>query len=374
MKLVCLTRVAAVALALPAIALAQGSVTVYGLLDVGVEAVNHVGPNSSSVWRMPMNTNTAPSRLGVRGSEDLGGGLLAQFALEMGIDPGTGLTLQGGRGWGRQSWVGLTGPWGTVSLGRQYTMTFWSGLSADILGGGIYGTGSLDSYLPNARADNAVVWRKSFDGLDLGATYSFGRDAVNGGPSPAGTNCPGELPDDSGACREWSVMAKYDTKTWGVALANDRLYGRDVGAPPDAVFGGLNSSDKTDNRLILNGWAQFGDTKFGGGVIRRSNDGLPARRNTALWYFGVSHLATPLLNIAAQVVNLHYLGVSDFNSTLVALRGTYSLSRRSALFAQIGYIDNDAKAAVAVSGGTPGSTPMPGSNQTGVNAGIRHSF
>ena len=261
-----------------------------------------------------------------------------------------------------------------VALGRQYTMTFWSGLSADILGGGIYGTGSLDSYLPNARADNAISWRGTFSGLTLGTTYSLGRDVANAGPSPAGTNCPGESATDGKACREWSLMAKYDTAGWGVALANDRLQGRSVGAAPDAVFGGLDSSAKSDNRLTLNGWVKFGDTKIGGGLIRRSNDGDAIKPNSALWHVGVSHPITPLLIVDAQVVTLRYRGVTDFNSTLLAVRGSYLLSKRTAVFAQVGHISNDGKAAASVSGGAPGSNPVAGGSQSAINAGIRHSF
>lgn len=373
MKVVRLSLLAAAALAGPAFAQSAGGVTIYGLLDVGVDYVGNVG-SGAHVIRVPTNSNTAPSRLGFRGSEDLGGGVSAQFTLEMGMDLGTGTMVQGGRGFGRQAFVALAGPWGTVSLGRIYTMTFWSGLNADIHGGGIYGTGSLDSYLPNARADNAIGWRKTVAGVDLGATYSFGRDAVNAGPSPAGTNCPGESATDSKACREWSVMAKYDTKTWGVALANDRIHGRSVGAAPDAVFGGLTSSARADNRLTLNGWMQFGSIKVGGGVIRRTNDGLPARRKSDLWHVGLTQQITPAFVLSAQALKLDYRGVSGFDSTLVAVRGTYNLSRRTAVFAQMGHIANDASAAVSVSSGAPGSNPAAGRGQTAVNVGVRHSF
>ena len=153
-------------------------------------------------------------------NEDLGNGMSAVFTMEMGLDPGNGVSNQGGRLFGRQAYVGLKSGMGTVTVGRIYSMTFWSGLNADIHGGGIYGTGSLDSYLPNARVDNALGYMYSQSGLTLGATYSLGRDAVNAGPSPAGTNCPGES-SDSRACRQWSLMAKYDTPTWGAAVFVD---------------------------------------------------------------------------------------------------------------------------------------------------------
>jgi predicted porin len=111
--------------------------------------------------------------------------LSASFTLEMGIGPDSGALNQGGRGFGRQSFVSLNGPWGSLGLGRQYTMLFWSVLDADVIGPSLHSMASLDNYFPNARADNAISYKGTFSGLTVGATYSFGRDAVNAGPSPA---------------------------------------------------------------------------------------------------------------------------------------------------------------------------------------------
>ena len=205
-------------------ALAQG-VTLYGLLDASVEHLTDVGQGGASLNRMPGLTGSVPSRIGLRGSEDLGGGLRALFTMEQGLALDAGVLNQGGRAWGRQAFVGLSGDWGSLTLGRQYTMLYWSQLDADILGPNAYGAASLDSYLPNARADNALAWRAGLGGFTVGATYSLGRDAVNAGPGPAGTNCPGEQPGDSSACRQWSAMLKYEAKAWGIALAVDEIRG-----------------------------------------------------------------------------------------------------------------------------------------------------
>ncbi|XQU70534.1 porin [Cupriavidus sp. H18C1] len=120
--------------AAPMMAAAQ-SVTLYGVVDTGIEYVNNVGPDKDSVVRMPNLTATVPSRWGIRGTEDLGGGLKGLFVLESGFGPDTGNANQGGRLFGRQAWVGVSGPWGQISLGRQYTMLFWAILDSDILGG-----------------------------------------------------------------------------------------------------------------------------------------------------------------------------------------------------------------------------------------------
>lgn len=361
------------ALALAGTAQAQ-NVTIYGLLDAAVEHISHVGAGGDGLTRMPTTTGTLPSRLGFRGSEDLGNGLSAQFTIEMGIAPDTGGLNQGGRAWGRQAFVGLTGPWGTVSLGRQHTMLFFSILDADILGPNLYGTGSLDSALPNARTDNTLAWRTRFDGLQFGATYSFGRDTVNAGPSPAGTNCPGESGSDSKACRAWSAMAKYDTADWGAALAYDRANGRSLGAAPDAVFGGLDSSAKSDSRLSANGWLRVAGAKFGAGLIRRHNEGDAVKPKSSLWYLGASYPLSPALTLEGQWQTLRYQDVDERNSALLAARLMYAFSKRTSAYVQVAGIDNDALAAVSVSGGAPGSAPAPGRSQTAVAFGLRHSF
>src|SRR4249920_604342 len=108
-------------LALAGTAAQAQSVTVYGLLDSGIEYLDKVGATSKSLTRMPGLSGSVPSRLGFRGSEDLGGGLKADFTLEMGLGVDSGTFNQGGRGFGRQAWIGLSGPWGAVQLGRQYT-------------------------------------------------------------------------------------------------------------------------------------------------------------------------------------------------------------------------------------------------------------
>jgi predicted porin len=353
---------------------AQSSVNLYGLLDAGIESVSNV-QSVGRLTRMPSNTATIPSRVGMRGREDLGGGLGAIFTLEMGLAPDTGASGQGGRLFGRQALVGLSGNWGAVTLGRQYTMTFWSLLDSDRVGPTVYGLGALDAYIPNARADNSIAYKGTFSNLTVGATYSLGRDAVNAGPSPAGTNCAGESGADSKACREWSAMVKYDTKAWGAAVAYDRINGRTVGAAPDAVFGGLTNSSLSDARLMVNGYVNIAAVKIGGGVIHRKNEGTVTTRSTSdLWYLGASYPVTPALTLDGHVAKLAYKDADNFDSTIVTLKTMYNLSKRTAVYAQIGTIRNDSLTRVSVSSGAPGSNPALGGSQTGTMVGVRHTF
>ncbi|AOY95316.1 hypothetical protein BKK79_26430 [Cupriavidus sp. USMAA2-4] len=358
--------VAGLLAAAPLVAAAQ-SVTLYGVIDTGIEYVNNVGAAKDGLARVPTLTGTVPSRWGLRGTEDLGGGLKANFALESGFAPDSGASNQGGRLFGRQAWVGLSSSnWGQVSFGRQYTMLFWATLDTDILGPNVYGSGSLDSYLPNTRADNAIAYKGKFGGLTAGATYSFGRDTVNAGPSPSGTNCAGENPADVRACREWSAMLMYETNWWGLSAAYDSLRGG------PGAFGGLTKSSLTDNRLSLGGYMLLANTKLGAGWLRRDNGGSPTPKSDLL-YAGASYDITPAFNLAGQVYWLKYHNSAN-KAWLYAIRGTYAFSKRTSVYATAGFIDNGGQLAQSVSGGAAGSNPAPGVNQLGAMIGIKHVF
>jgi predicted porin len=343
-------------------------VTLYGLFDVAVERVSNIGADGSSVVRMPTTTGTLPSRWGLRGSEDLGSGLKAVFTLESGFGPDNGTLQQGGRLFGRQAFVGLNGNFGTVAFGRQYTMLFWSLLDADVIGPMVFGIGSLDSYLPNARIDNAITWRGAFAGVNLGATYSTGRDTVNAS-SPAGTNCGGEVAGDSSACKEWSAMVKYDQPNWGIAGAIDQLHG---GAGSWAALG-LTSSALTDRRSTLNGYVRFGGLKVAGGMIKRHNEGSTTTPRSDLYFLGASYAFTPAFSVDAQLAQLKFKESAN-KARLGIVRANYSLSKRTTLYAAFGRIDNDGTLAISVSGGAPGSNPAAGRSQNGIVTGLRHTF
>jgi predicted porin len=314
---------------------------------------------------MPTNTGSLPSRLGFRATENLGDGLGAIAVLESGFGADIGNFTQGVRAFGRQAWVGFTSPWGTLGLGRQYTMLYWSILDADILGTNLYGSGSLDAYIPNARADNAIAWKGTFGGLTVGATYSLGRDTV-ALSSPAATNCPGEQAG-SRECREWSALAKYDQPGWGAALAIDEIRGG------PGAFAGLVDASMKDTRVSLNGYVNLADFRIAAGLIRRDNDASATSPRSDLWYLGMLYAATPQLKLDGELFSLRFKGTPN-KAALLAARATYSFSKRTAVYATIGRIDNDGALALSVSGGAGGSNPLPGRSQSGFGAGLRHSF
>ncbi len=109
--------------ALPAIA--QDSVTLYGIIDVAARTQTGL---TSTYARSPLNSTVVQSgvgptsRWGLRGSEDLGGGLRATFNLEGGINVDTGTQANATTFFDRASVVGLSGNWGSITAGRQNTL------------------------------------------------------------------------------------------------------------------------------------------------------------------------------------------------------------------------------------------------------------
>lgn len=343
--------------------------TVYGLIDVAVERINNVA-GVGSITRMPGATASMPSYWGVRGSDDLGDGLKATYVLEGGFAPDTGALGQAGRLFGRQAYVGLSGSWGAITMGRQYSNLYWALTDSNVIGPMSMGIGALDAYIPNARVDNAIAYRGNFDGLALGGTFSLGRDSANPTPNnAAGTNCGGESASDRKACRAVSLMAKYDRPTWGAAAAMDRMNG----GSGSWAAAGLTSSSLSDQRVLVNGYYKFDALKVAGGWMRRNNEGSVSTPRSDLYYFGISYPFNGNFYVDAQIASLRFDG-SDKKANLAILRGTYRLSKRTAAYMAVGRISNGGTSAVSVSAGSPGSNPVAGGRQSGMIVGLRHSF
>lgn len=342
---------------------AQTQVTVYGIVDAAVSRTTNADAAGNAITKVSSLSGSLPSRIGFRGSEDLGGGLSAVFALESGFNPDTGVSGQGGRLFGRQAWVGLKGKWGTLQVGRILNMTFLATAKSDVLGPNLFSINSIDLYLPNARSDNAVGYLGSYQGFTMGATYSLGRDASAAG-GPAATNCGGEVAGNSKACRQVTALLGYDGAAYGMNVSYDKLYGN-VGAA-----GGLTSSERFDRRVTVNGYAMLGATKIGAGLIDRKTDAVSGMTESDLVYLGVSHPLAPGLTLDAQVARRNVKRSADDTKMAVA-RLTYAFSKRTAVYGAVGRMDNEGLAAVALDAG---GTVAPGRGQNGVMAGLRHAF
>lgn len=157
---------------------AQTNVTIYGIVDAAVERFDT--NTTSATWALTdANTsfNKNGSRIGFKGTEDLGGGLSAIFTLENGFNVDNGTIGQGGRLFGRQAFVGLQGGFGAVKLGRQYTPMHLALDTIDPFGTGM--AGSITRLFNNngTRTDNTINYSMSAAGLTGQLAYTLGEVA-----------------------------------------------------------------------------------------------------------------------------------------------------------------------------------------------------
>jgi predicted porin len=174
------------AVAVPAFA--QNSVTLYGIIDAGLDYNNNSKgtlktPGGYQLWQMQSGIMQG-SRWGLKGVEDLGGGTKAIFQLENGFNVMNGKLGQGGLEFGRQAYVGVTnGTYGTLTLGRQYDPVV--DLVQPTTMNGTYGAffshaGDIDNSDNSFRVNNAVKYvSPSFYGVSAEGFYAFGGQAGN---------------------------------------------------------------------------------------------------------------------------------------------------------------------------------------------------
>lgn len=158
---------------------AQTNVTIYGIVDA---AITRTDTNvSSATWSLDSSGqfNKNGSRLGFKGSEDLGGGLSAIFTLENGFAADNGTLQQGSRLFGRQAFVGLQGNFGAVKFGRQYTPMHLALDSVDPFHTGF--AGNVENLFSGAgiRTDNTINYSLSANGFSGQLAYTLGENAGN---------------------------------------------------------------------------------------------------------------------------------------------------------------------------------------------------
>lgn len=171
-------------------------VMLYGLFDTSLTYVWNADAQGKNLVGLG-NGNLLGNRFGVKGAEDLGGGLKAIFTLENGFNPNTGALGQGNRMFGRQAFVGLeSARWGTLTIGRQYDAladVAWP-ITGDFYFGSVYATpGDVDNYDTSSRTDNAVKYTSP----------------VVGGFQFVGMYALGGVAGKSGAGQTWSAGLSY---------------------------------------------------------------------------------------------------------------------------------------------------------------------
>jgi predicted porin len=330
-------------------AMAQSSVSIYGIVDVGVEYVNKVPPSTGGHVLRLTSGGQAGSRLGFRGTEDLGGGSKAFFALESGFGVDTGIFQQGGRSFGRLSYVGLEGPYGAVSFGRHRNAIFDVAIPFDPMAYNLYSVFSQDAVM-GGRTDNSIRYLGNQGAWSYSAQYSFGYDATISNGS--------EVTDYPRVGREWGGSLVYTTSTLSAMLAYDERRGVSVATQNDAF-----------KRTVLAATYDFGTAKaFLGARDLRQTGSAPLK--AMLIWAGLSYQVTPLFTVVGAVYRTDVKN-SSADATAYSLSALYSLSKRTSLYANVARTNNSGVSSLGVVGA---GTAVPGSNQSGFIVGIKHNF
>ncbi|MBI5460895.1 MAG: porin [Gammaproteobacteria bacterium] len=312
-------------MAAPVVALAD--VTVYGQVDLSINAQDIDGASDD------INMASNNSRVGLKGSEDLGNGLNAIFQLEYTVDPSGSDTAAGDIGTGRDQWIGLDGGFGKVRFGTMSTLYKSTGSSIDPLWdsaldtratGMQSGLHSGDGSNGEGRATNTVGYdTPDFNGFTAGATYSFDENCT-------AASAPGCSPDDDA----YSLGGKYAN---GPILAFVDYVTSDQGGDDDAwkIGGSYSFGDA----------AVYGQFESDGGLIANGVPGSGAgvsNDSADVWMLGGSYTMG-----SAMLVAQYGQGDDDsaagadtgYDSWTVA--GVYSFSKRTLTYAGFNQISDD---------------------------------
>lgn len=335
-------------------ALAQSSVSIYGTTDL---ALTRSTSGNTTTTGLKEGGHTA-SRIGFRGTEDLGGGLDAHFVLEAGYDPATGAgTLPGpGIAFTRQSFVGIAGPWGQLDAGRMYTPMFYTLFKADPYGMNAtfspinLGT-SIDAQ-PGmtpfaARSSNMLRYRTPT------SSAFFADIAYAPGKAATASQRSGEF---KGAAFGWS------SKPWYVGYAVQRVRSGSATAPV--------ASPAVSTYQALSASYQFPQITLYANATRAASR-LPAVPTAKLFSVGASYPVTPFSNLILEVIQRKVDG-SERSQLAWTLGYDHYLSKRTALYGRWLGLNNSGGASASLAG--VAVVPNSGDGVRVLAAGIRHNF
>ena len=353
------------------VAQAQTSVTIYGSFDGGVRYQSNRNAAGDNVWTMGSNGTYNSNRIGFKGTEDLGGGLNAHFALETGFNTGTGeLNNTTNQLFQRTASVGLGGAWGSVDLGRQYTVAFRTVAAYDPF------SYKYTAIVPTTQASIAAGTRFN---NDIQYTGIFG--PVTGRAEYALGEVPGGASNGSAA----ALGLNYDNGplSFGAAYTKRKINVLATGA--GAASGAAGSAFQDNKDYTLGASYKFGAFRIAGGWAdeKQSTTGADVRQKNA-WLGGVYDI-TPAMALTAAYYdtkfdNINGLGASG-KRQLFIIGGTYALSKRTNFYADVDlakYKDGAVGAATLVNGNNTGQlsnfSPAGQDRATGVSVGINHLF
>lgn len=346
---------------------AQSQVQVYGVIDQSILTGNN---GAGSVTQLVSGGYTT-ERFGFQGSEDLGNGMKANFRLESGMNSDTGYHDQGNSGWlwQRESRVGLSGNWGQVNFGRQYTPLFSVEAQQDIFR--VVGIGTYYS-LTNVgmtRASNAIRYdSNSMNGLSFGAMYSFG-DA--GATTASGATSQQEstlAPKDLG--RHVGLNVQYANGPLALGLG----YGNQKAA---ALAAGLTSPIATKATMI-EGLYDFKVVKINAGWQTVNNDANPKTVDQRTWDIGATFPVMGKDEVKINYTALKDKLTSNVDSKLIALGYVHPMSKRTVIYGTWAKMTNDGGVgralfnAPAVTNATGGANL--GYDPSGLQFGLQHAF
>jgi predicted porin len=411
---------------------AQSSVTVYGLLDMG-----YVGSNAKVVTSGGAVTKTTTSsfgqsqentsRLGFKGTEDLGGGSSAFFTVEMGLTPqspnigggGAKDTVQNNTNNGgstldnRQSFVGLKkNGIGQFAFGRQYTPIFNAGAATDasqyanVVGNVVYqgssiggtsadggiGAGSYNNSFTN-RASNAITAKSdTFGGFSVSGMYALNNSNATQGLTAQGSTAGGNTNWNGwglSADFTWqklyltaayqSFKTQYSTLTYASATNTNVGAGNTSG---QAVSTGIlfNPSQISDKQTYVGGTYDFGILKaYAQWVGRKAQNDVSysttvagTQLNRTAQQLGVRSFITPTVESWASIGTGKYKGAVTATGEAASLNflgwqlgSNYYLSKRTNLYAIYGQTQSTSSIV-----GTAGS----GATSNQYTVGLRHTF
>ncbi len=334
---------------------AQNSVTVFGGADAGLRHVN----NSAGSRNSMQSGNNYTSRIGLRGVEDLGGGLQASFWLESTVGVPTGAAGSGSTFWDRRATLSLSGKFGELRMGRDYTPMFRAFAGTDVFGyvgvagmgtvfsadasgpvGGAFGTGATTV----ARANGSFQY---YTPNTLGGFYFNGMYAREGGMGPGGFDF-------------WGARAGY------------------ASGPLDAsLFGGATKIDKTGQNFRLYGAAvnyTMGNVKLLTSAVQMKYQ-RAEQTNYSLgveWKVGPGQILASYRRVNQSGTNAAGVGIDGNDANVFGLGYVHNLSKRTALYGTAAYVNNKGGARFVLPGGQPGHAA--GTSSRGAEIGIRHIF
>lgn len=333
---------------------AQSSVTLFGVVDVNARYVDNGGGKQYQMGQDGISS----SRLGFRGTEDLGGGMAASFWLEGAINPDIGTA--GGQSWQRRSTVSLSGKFGEARFGRDYTATFWNATIFDPFGtNGLGSSGNIFLVVPavpTGGSFNTLVRANNMMAYFLPSGIAgglYGQVQVAAGENAVGNKYMGG-------------RIGYAAGPFNVAAA----YGKtEVTSAVDGDVWNIGGSWNF-NFMQLSGY--YGDLSVGG--LTQTNWYIGASAPIGLWTVRGTYG-----NVARKGID-YGVDINAMDAQQIAVGFQYDLSKRTAFYGTYSKIANDGNktnGANFIVGGlqnVAGGGAVRGQDSQGYEFGIRHSF